>query len=712
LPSERVSVVIDAEEHVSEAARKAKEAIQGVEKTTKESTKQSSRSALDLASAIYTVRSAYQTVSAVARTAWTVVQDVTSAYYEQEKAITRVNAVLRATGKSATISSEYIKQLGAQFQATTMFGDDLVENAAAIALTFDEISETTLPRVLSVASDLATMFGTDLVSATRDLGVALEDPEAGLTRLRRAGVVFDEQAKAMIKTLVEQGDTVEAQNKLLEELERRVGGVAEAMGDTAAGKVTQLANAFGDLKEEIGGILAELAKPGMEKLTELLQGGTAGLSRMRLTKMAETLSYGQAASMSSDELAAMHQAATEALANAIMWRTLTPAERAFQTAAFGSRASDAQYWDNIVDRLTDMIESAMQREEALAKVVSPSTGKPLPVTVVDTGYDPTKNVPSYYPNFDLVTDLGYTPLEYLGQLFDETEGDTYALGEAVENTVKWFGALTSELTAFNSEAEWAQVGFQKAEGAAAAGGLQLTEYGSPEEMRGPSALAGVAGQLAGAFMDMLQSITSIKLLLDPISTILDATLSIIGPLVDQALAPLVGILVVVGELLGTMLAPVIEFLTPIIEAVSKAFLWLYNNIIRPVGQIIYSMFVGLTKAVVGIVNAVIDVLNLLRLPSNQLEHWDYNPASAAEALPEISYGDLIDKGGTAISHAGTSYGTSGSQTTVEHQPDIYVYLTIQGSVWGAGGPAEVGREMARALEAYAGIGGRITIVES
>jgi hypothetical protein len=54
-------------------------------------------------------------------------------------------------------------------------------------------------------------------------------------------------------------------------------------------------------------------------------------------------------------------------------------------------------------------------------------------------------------------------------------------------------------------------------------------------------------------------------------------------------------------------------------------------------------------------------------------------------------------------------GTSGSRTTIEHQPDIYLYLTIEGSVYGAGGPKVVGEEMARALEAYAGIGGRIRI---
>jgi len=109
-----------------------------------------------------------------------------------------------------------------------------------------------------------------------------------------------------------------------------------------------------------------------------------------------------------------------------------------------------------------------------------------------------------------------------------------------------------------------------------------------------------------------------------------------------------------------------------------------------------------------LINGVIWILKQIGLAKNA-EYFEYTSRDP-NALPEISYGDLLTAGGSAITDAGSSYGgTSGSRTTIEHQPDIYLYLTIEGSVYGAGGPKVVGEEMARALEAYAGIGGRIRI---
>jgi hypothetical protein len=41
-----------------------------------------------------------------------------------------------------------------------------------------------------------------------------------------------------------------------------------------------------------------------------------------------------------------------------------------------------------------------------------------------------------------------------------------------------------------------------------------------------------------------------------------------------------------------------------------------------------------------------------------------------------------------------------------------VYLTIEGSVIGAGGPVQVGREMVGAIEAYLGTGARVRFLEA
>jgi hypothetical protein len=86
------------------------------------------------------------------------------------------------------------------------------------------------------AFDRATVASLDLAAAgfgsaetnAVQLGKAMQDPIKGLTALGRAGVTFTEQEKAKIKTLVESGNLLAAQDIILKSIEGLVGGTAEA----------------------------------------------------------------------------------------------------------------------------------------------------------------------------------------------------------------------------------------------------------------------------------------------------------------------------------------------------------------------------------------------------------------------------------------------------------------------------------------------------
>jgi phage-related protein len=86
------------------------------------------------------------------------------------------------------------------------------------------------------AFDRATVASLDLAAAgfgsaetnAVQLGKAMQDPIKGLTALGRAGVTFTEQEKAKIKTLVESGNLLAAQDIILKSIETQVGGTAEA----------------------------------------------------------------------------------------------------------------------------------------------------------------------------------------------------------------------------------------------------------------------------------------------------------------------------------------------------------------------------------------------------------------------------------------------------------------------------------------------------
>ena len=170
----------------------------------------------------------------------------------QEQAEAKLAAVIKATGGAAGFSADEIKKYAGELQGATTFGDELTISAAAVLATFKQIKGDEFKRALAAAQDLSSLLGTDLQSSVLQLGKALEDPENGLTALRRAGVSFTKEEKERIKVLVQSGKIQDAQRIILKAVEDQVGGTANALRQQYGGAVTAVGNAYGDLKEELG----------------------------------------------------------------------------------------------------------------------------------------------------------------------------------------------------------------------------------------------------------------------------------------------------------------------------------------------------------------------------------------------------------------------------------------------------------------------------
>ena len=95
-------------------------------------------------------------------------------------------------------------------------------------------------------------MGTDLQSATIQVGKALNDPIGGISALSRVGIQFTADQKAMIEGMVEAGDVAGAQAIIIEELNSQFGGSAAAAVNTYAGQMKVLEEQFNDVKQGIG----------------------------------------------------------------------------------------------------------------------------------------------------------------------------------------------------------------------------------------------------------------------------------------------------------------------------------------------------------------------------------------------------------------------------------------------------------------------------
>lgn len=213
-------------------------------------------------------------------------KELTDLYAVQERAVSNLDAVLKATGGTVGRTSQELQDMASAFQEVTLFGDEAIIGMNAVLLGFRGIQGDQFERTTEAILDMSTIMGTDLVSAANMLGKALDGPTQGISALSRVGFVFTDEQKEMVKVLEESGDLLGAQEIILGEVEKAFGGAARAAGQTATGAFVQLNNAIGDMKEIFGRTIAEGMNPFITKLTEIIAKETELMNLRRDAQIA------------------------------------------------------------------------------------------------------------------------------------------------------------------------------------------------------------------------------------------------------------------------------------------------------------------------------------------------------------------------------------------------------------------------------------------
>jgi hypothetical protein len=188
-----------------------------------------------------------------------------------EKATANLNAVLRATGGTVGFTADELSDMADELERATLFDDAEIKQAEAVLLTFRQVQGDTFREAIGLATDLAALMGGDLQGAVLQLGKALEDPETGLTALRRSGISFTESQQDLIKSLVETGDRAQAMNIILGTVAGQIGGVAKEQVTGLTGALNQLDDAWGDFLKSLADSKAfDIALAGLRGLTGLI----------------------------------------------------------------------------------------------------------------------------------------------------------------------------------------------------------------------------------------------------------------------------------------------------------------------------------------------------------------------------------------------------------------------------------------------------------
>lgn len=191
--------------------------------------------------------------------------DSVRAFSESQQVMAQTEAVLKSTGGTANVTAAQIQDYAATWQELTGIQDEAIQGSANLLLTFRDVRNEVgagndiFTQAQTAILDMATAINQgalptmeQLKSTTLQMGKALNDPVAGMTALKRAGVSFNAEQREMIEGLVESGDLLGAQKVILAEVTSEFGGAAKAAGGTFAGSMAKVAAKFDDLQEAVG----------------------------------------------------------------------------------------------------------------------------------------------------------------------------------------------------------------------------------------------------------------------------------------------------------------------------------------------------------------------------------------------------------------------------------------------------------------------------
>ena len=171
---------------------------------------------------------------------------------ELEIARTRVEGMVRATGGAAGVTAAQIEQLASQISHTTLNTGNSVRAAAAMLLSFRNVTKPIFADTIRVAADMSAAFGEDLSASLWSLGRALEDPARGMMLLRRQGIALSEGEQKAIKSALDHNNVLGAQQIILSALQQRFHGLASELYGTTVGAIHEAKTAWTEFMAAIG----------------------------------------------------------------------------------------------------------------------------------------------------------------------------------------------------------------------------------------------------------------------------------------------------------------------------------------------------------------------------------------------------------------------------------------------------------------------------
>ena len=184
-------------------------------------------------------------------------KDAKAAYDQQAEAEAKLAQVMHNTMDAASDEVKEIKELCRAQQALGVIGDEVQLAGAQELATYLEKSST-LKKLIPVMNDMVAQqygYGASAESATNIATMLGKVMDGQVGALSRYGYKFDEAQAQILKF----GTEEERAAVLADVVGASVGGMNQALAMTPTGRMQQLSNTLGDIKEQFGQAVSTVA---------------------------------------------------------------------------------------------------------------------------------------------------------------------------------------------------------------------------------------------------------------------------------------------------------------------------------------------------------------------------------------------------------------------------------------------------------------------
>ena len=252
------------EKSTEEASKKSRKSLLGVfdnfhQKAKTESTAAGKAISGKMIQSAADIKAAFDMAIGSVRTLLSKSKELMSAYQTQIEAEARLSATMRNTTGASKEQIQSVKDLAGEIQGLGVIGDEVSIAGMQELATYIENVDS-LKTMMPVLDDMiAQQYGysasTDsAVTISTMLGKVLQGQTSALSRY---GYSFDKAQEKILKY----GTEEERVATLAEVISQSVGGVNKALANTPTGKMKQLDNDFGDLKEHLGNLVTNVLAP-------------------------------------------------------------------------------------------------------------------------------------------------------------------------------------------------------------------------------------------------------------------------------------------------------------------------------------------------------------------------------------------------------------------------------------------------------------------